>query len=117
MNGNALNGQLRCIRGEVVGENDPLHRQQKQTVDNNAALAGAIPADELNSLKELVGLATPYTYEELDYTEKELKKQLNLLKTLLANDDKDAIPEVIEDVKSVLASRENQIADVEKAQK
>jgi hypothetical protein len=89
----------------------------KQTVDNNAALAGAIPADELNSLKELVGLATPYTYEELDYTEKELKKQLNLLKTLLANDDKDAIPEVIEDVKSVLASRENQIADVEKAQK
>lgn len=89
----------------------------KQTVNNDTSLAGVISADELNSLKELVDLATPYTYEELDYTEKELKKQLNLLKTLLANDDKDSIPDVIEDIKSVLASRENQISDVEKAKK
>lgn len=86
----------------------------KSIVENDKALEAALSADDLTALKELCDLATPYTYEELEYTEKELKKQLNLLKTVLSSDDKAAILEAIDDIKAVLASRESQIAEVEK---
>ena len=86
----------------------------KNMLEKDKALEAALSADELTALKELCDLATPYTYEELEYTEKELKKQLNLLKTVLSSDDKVAILNVIDDVKAVLAARESQIADVEK---
>lgn len=84
------------------------------TVENDKALEAALSADDLTALKELCALATPYTYEELEYTEKELKKQLNLLKTVLGGDDTAEVLNVIDDIKSVLAAREGQIADVEK---
>ena len=83
-------------------------------IEESKELASLLPPEEHTALKELAELATPYTYEELEYTEKELKKQQNLLKTLLTNDDTDAIMDAVEDIKSVLASRESQIAEVEK---